>query len=89
MTYVSFFNEAMRSPNLKTSFGFALGSLNRLVQKIEFEPMDQKRAGLGQEAVQLVCGVFRVLKTIPTWILKLGGSFDNTLCTKPKENSTK
>ena len=24
-----------------------------------------------------------------TWILKLGGSFDNTLCTNPKENSTK
>ena len=24
-----------------------------------------------------------------TWNLKLGGSFDNTLCTNPKENSTK
>ena len=24
-----------------------------------------------------------------TWILKLGGSFDNTLCTNPKENNTK
>ena len=24
-----------------------------------------------------------------TWILKLGGSFDNTMCTNPKENSTK
>ena len=63
MTYVAFFNEAMKSQN-KTSFGFDLGSLYRLVQKVEFEPMDQKRAGLGQEAVHLVCDVFRVLKTI-------------------------
>ena len=38
----AFFNEAMRSPNLKTSFGFALGSLYRLVQKVEFGQMDQK-----------------------------------------------